>query len=264
MDYILGLFDGYVSWLDIIIRAAAAVLVGMIIGIERELSNHPAGMKTHALVCLGAAVTSMISAEMSVSLLGTDTLKAASVDMSRIASGVVSGIGFIGAGAIIKSKDGSVVTGITTAATVWISGCMGLAIGMGYFRMVTICMIATLFATITVRWLEDKFIKHRGIRFIEIVTENKETALPVFEDYFDRKQIIITAFDCISEKSSQGEDVSKKFCCRYDLRVPKSIPFNVVMRDLAKMEEVNEVYEVNQNNNGSNNTSSKKSHNSHN
>lgn len=258
MDYILGLFDGYVSWIDIIIRAVASVLVGMIIGIERELSNHPAGMKTHALVCLGSAVTSMISAEMSVSLIGVDTFQAASVDMSRIASGVVSGIGFIGAGAIIKSRDGSVVTGITTAATVWISGCMGLAVGMGYFRMVTICMVATLFATITVRWIEEKFIKRRGIRFIEIVTNDKETGLPVFEDYFDRKQIIITAFNCVAAKASDGE--SKKYCCRYDLRVPKSIPFNTVMRDLAKMGEVQEVYEANQNNSSQDN-SSKKSNN---
>lgn len=259
MDYILGLFDGYVSWIDIVVRVAAAVLIGMIIGIERELSNHPAGMKTHALVCLGAAITTMISAEMCYSLMGNAALDQSSkVDMSRIASGVVSGIGFIGAGAIIKSRDGSVVTGITTAATVWISGCMGLAVGMGYFRMVTICMVATLFATITVRWIEEKFIKRRGIRFIEIVTNDKETGLPVFEDYFDRKQIIITAFNCVAAKASDGE--SKKYCCRYDLRVPKSIPFNTVMRDLAKMGEVQEVYEANQNNNSQGN-SSKKSNN---
>lgn len=244
MDYIIGLFGGELSWIDVIIRVAVAVLIGMGIGVERELANHPAGMKTHALVCLGAAITTMISAEMCYSLMGNEALDASSkVDMSRIASGVVSGIGFIGAGAIIKAKDGSVVTGITTAATVWISGCMGLAIGMGYFRIIIISMLAILFATVTLKSLEAKFIKHRGTRYIEVITEDKNSALPLLEDYFDRKQIIITSFDCTTVNPNEDEDEAKKFCCRYFLRVPKGLPFNIAMRDIAKMEEVIEVYE---------------------
>lgn len=244
MDYIIGLFGGELSWLDVIIRVAVALFIGMGIGVERELANHPAGMKTHALVCLGAAITTMISAEMCYSLMGNEALDASSkVDMSRIASGVVSGIGFIGAGAIIKAKDGSVVTGITTAATVWISGCMGLAIGMGYFRIIIIAMLAILFATVTLKSLEARFIKHRGTRCIEIITENKNNSLPLFEDYFDRKQIVITSFDCTTANPNDDEADTKKFCCRYLIRIPKSIKFNIVMRDIAKMEEVIEVYE---------------------
>lgn len=244
MDFVLNLFSGELTWLDVFIRVAVSVLIGMSIGIERELSNHPAGMKTHALVCLGAAITTMISAEMCYSLMGNELLDQASkVDMSRIASGVVSGIGFIGAGAIIRSKDGSVVTGITTAATVWISGCMGLAIGMGYFRIITIAMLAILFTTITLKKLEDRFIKHRGIRFIEVITDNKTAVLPTLEDYFDRKQIVTTSFDCTTANENDDEDTAIRFCCRYFLRIPKSVPFNLVMRDIAKMEDVIEVYE---------------------
>ena len=177
--------------------------------------------------------------------MGNEALDASSkVDMSRIASGVVSGIGFIGAGAIIKSKDGSVVTGITTAATVWISGCMGLAIGMGYFRIITISMLAILFATITLKGLENRFIKHRGTRYIEVITNDKRNALPTLEDYFDRKQILITSFDC-TRTTDKDDEEKKEYCCRYFLRVPKAVPFNVVMRDIAKMDEVIEVYESN-------------------
>lgn len=246
MGYILGLFGGELSWIDVIVRVIIAVLIGMGIGVERELANHPAGMKTHALVCLGAAITTMISAEMAYSLMGNEALDAASkVDISRIASGVVSGIGFIGAGAIIKAKDGSVVTGITTAATVWISGCMGLAIGMGYFRIIIIAMLAILFTTITLKSLEAKFIKHRGMRYIEVITDDKTSALPIVEDYFDRKQIVITSFDCTTVDPNENDDEATRFCCRYFLRVPKGIPFNVVMRDIARMEEVREVYESN-------------------
>lgn len=244
MDYIANLFSGELGWLDIIIRVVVAVLIGISIGIERELANHPAGMKTHTLVCLGAAVTTMISAEMCYSLMGETALDASSkIDMSRIASGVVSGIGFIGAGAIIKSKDGSFVTGITTAATIWISGCMGLAVGMGYFRMVVIAMVAILFTTVTLKGLERRFIKHKATRFIEIIINDKKHALPALEDYFDRKQIVITSFDCIRATEDDEKNDKKEYCCHYFLRVPKGVPFNIVMRDIAKMDEVTEVYE---------------------
>ncbi len=248
MDYIFNLFSGELSWIDVVIRVAVSVLIGISIGIERELSNHPAGMKTHALVCLGAAITTMISAEMCYSLMGNEALDASSkVDMSRIASGVVSGIGFIGAGAIIKSKDGSVVTGITTAATVWISGCMGLAIGMGYFRIIVVAMLAILFTTGILKGIERRFIKHRGNRYIEVISNDRQNALPTLEDYFDRKQIVVTAFDCIlndNESESRKDDGVKEYKFRYYLRIPKGIPFNTVMRDVAKMPEITEVYEA--------------------
>ena len=149
MDIFGDLFNGSVSWSSIIVRVIVAAVVGILVGIERELSNHPAGMKTHSLVCLGAAITSIISQEISydISSMMVTADIGAKVDVSRIASGVVSGIGFIGAGAIIKSKDGSVVTGITTAATVWISGCMGLAIGMGYYRVTLVAFIMVMIST---------------------------------------------------------------------------------------------------------------------
>lgn len=248
MDYIVNLFSGELTWVDVVIRVAVAVIIGISIGIERELSNHPAGMKTHALVCLGAAITTMISAEMCYSLMGNEALDASSkVDMSRIASGVVSGIGFIGAGAIIKSKDGSVVTGITTAATVWISGCMGLAIGMGYFRIIVVAMLAILFTTGILKGLEQRFIKKRGTRYIEVISNDRQNALPTLEDYFDRKQIAVTAFDCIlndNETETVRNSEKKEYKFRYFLRIPKAIPFNTVMRDIAKMPEIAEVYEA--------------------
>ena len=83
------------------------------------------------------------------------------------------------------------------------------------------------------------------MRYIEVITDDKTSALPVIEDYFDRKQILITSFDCTTVDPNENNDEETRFCCRYFLRVPKGIPFNVVMRDLAKMEEIREVYESN-------------------
>ena len=233
MDIFGDLFNGAVSWGSIAVRVVVAAVVGIMVGIERELSNHPAGMKTHSLVCLGAAITSIISQEMGFDI--------SMVDISRIASGVVSGIGFIGAGAIIKSKDGSVVTGITTAATVWISGCMGLAIGMGYYRVTLIAFVMVMISTLFLKQFEERFIKNRGTRRLVIVLGNKSATLPLIEEYFDRKQIVVTSFDCIGS----DEEDKRYYFCKYFLRIPKSVPFMTVVRDLAKLEDVCDIYESN-------------------
>ena len=122
------------SWHAIILRMILSLISGMLIGLERKYTNHPAGMKTHAIVCIGSALASLITIEMGFTasnlLLTGDT----KVDMSRIAAGVLTGIGFVGAGAIIKSKDGIVVTGLTTAATLWVTACLGLAISIGFLK----------------------------------------------------------------------------------------------------------------------------------
>lgn len=243
MDIFGDLFNGAVSWGSIAVRVVVAAVVGIMVGIERELSNHPAGMKTHSLVCLGAAITSIISQEMGfdISMSSAAVAVGAKVDISRIASGVVSGIGFIGAGAIIKSKDGSVVTGITTAATVWISGCMGLAIGMGYYRVTLISFVMVLISTFFLKQFEERFIKNRGTRRLVIVLGNKSATLPLIEEYFDRKQIVVTSFDCIGS----DEEDKRYYFCKYFLRIPKSVPFMTVIRDLAKLEDVCDIYESN-------------------
>ncbi|MCI5538091.1 MAG: MgtC/SapB family protein [Oscillospiraceae bacterium] len=243
MDIFGDLFNGAIPWGSIAVRVVVAAVVGIMVGIERELSNHPAGMKTHSLVCLGAAITSIISQEMGfdISMSSTAVAVGAKVDISRIASGVVSGIGFIGAGAIIKSKDGSVVTGITTAATVWISGCMGLAIGMGYYRVTLIAFVMVMISTLFLKQFEERFIKNRGTRRLVIVLGNKSATLPLIEEYFDRKQIVVTSFDCIGS----DEEDKRYYFCKYFLRIPKSVPFMTVVKDLAKLEDVCDIYESN-------------------
>ena len=243
MDIFGDLFNGAIPWVSIAVRVVVAAVVGIMVGIERELSNHPAGMKTHSLVCLGAAITSIISQEMGfdISMSSAAVAVGAKVDISRIASGVVSGIGFIGAGAIIKSKDGSVVTGITTAATVWISGCMGLAIGMGYYRVTLIAFVMVMISTLFLKQFEERFIKNRGTRRLVIVLGNKSATLPLIEEYFDRKQIVVTSFDCIGS----DEEDKRYYFCKYFLRIPKSVPFMTVVKDLAKLEDVCDIYESN-------------------
>lgn len=110
---------------QVVLRAILAVLVGGIIGIERARHGRAAGMRTHMLVCLGAAMTAMTG-------LFVHEVLGITGDVFRIPAQVISGVGFLGAGVIVL-KQGDVITGLTTAAGVWATGAIGVAIGYGFY-----------------------------------------------------------------------------------------------------------------------------------
>ena len=125
--------------LQTILRPLAAVLIGTLIGSERARHGRAAGMRTHILVCLGACMTSMTSMFVS-DVLGNQG------DVFRISAQVISGIGFLGAGMIIL-KNNNVITGLTTAAGVWATGTIGVALGYGYYLgagVVTVLFLGTI------------------------------------------------------------------------------------------------------------------------
>jgi putative Mg2+ transporter-C (MgtC) family protein len=111
--------------LDLLIKLSLAVFLGGIIGFERELSGKPAGLRTNILICLGAALLMDVSTRIGL----VDGVRIG--DPARIAAQVVSGVGFIGAGTIMQG--GGVVTGLTSAATIWVVAAIGLAVGAGYY-----------------------------------------------------------------------------------------------------------------------------------
>ncbi len=124
---------------DQILRLLLAAAMGALIGLERDLKKKPAGIRTHMLVCLGACVYTLIS------------VSEFPLDSARIAAGIVAGIGFLGAGAIIGSQDG--VHGLTTAAGIWVTAAVGLALGTGSYVIAavsTLLMVVTLFINIKI------------------------------------------------------------------------------------------------------------------
>ena len=114
-----------VEFSDIVIRLFAATVAGMILGINRELKDKPAGVRTHAIVALGASVITLLA-----TLPPHDATSA-----SRALQGVITGIGFLGAGVILRDMTGNTVHGLTTAATIWLSACLGAACGLGYLSV---------------------------------------------------------------------------------------------------------------------------------
>lgn len=129
-------------------RLFLAVIIGWVIGSERERHGRAAGMRTHILVCIGAAMTSLVS------LYARETL--GDGDVLRISAQVVSGIGFLGAGMIIL-RDNNMIMGLTTAAGVWTTGIIGIAVGFGFYPA---ALIATLFS-LTTTILISKFEKRK-------------------------------------------------------------------------------------------------------
>ncbi|HLC79520.1 MAG TPA: MgtC/SapB family protein [archaeon] len=105
---------------EVLVRLLVAVVIGALIGFQRESESVPAGFRTHMLICLGSTLFTIVSIEF----IGAQ-------DPSRIAAGIVTGIGFLGAGAIFRADDK--VHGLTTAADLWVLSAIGIAIGLGFF-----------------------------------------------------------------------------------------------------------------------------------
>jgi putative Mg2+ transporter-C (MgtC) family protein len=134
---------------EIIIRLVMAVALGGFIGLERErlhvgYRTYSAGFRTHILVCLGSAVCMVVSLGMHEQFKG---------DAARIAAQVVSGIGFLGAGAILR--EGLLVRGLTTAASLWVVASVGLAVGAGYYLIATFGTLLVLFSLVILGTIED-------------------------------------------------------------------------------------------------------------
>jgi len=131
------------SWADVLARLALAGVLGAAIGFERELREREAGLRTHLLVCLGSALFTIVSAYGFQDFL-TSGGQVVRTDPTRIAAQIVTGIGFLGAGAIIRQ--GVSVRGLTTAATLWVAAAIGMATGAGYYSGAVIGAVLTLIA----------------------------------------------------------------------------------------------------------------------
>src|SRR3989442_3680496 len=117
-----------ISFPLILLRLVLALVLGALVGLERESTEHPAGMRTNALVSLGSALFTIISAYGFAGLLSTLHIQ---VDPTRIASYVVAGIGFLGGGSIVVGRNSDKVKGLTTAAAIWVVAAIGMACGVG-------------------------------------------------------------------------------------------------------------------------------------
>src|ERR1043166_4196362 len=161
--------------LVIIGRVAGALVIGAMIGFERTFHGRPAGFRTHSLVCIASAILMIVTVYQSrwMTVLEHDAIR---TDPTRMAQGIMTGIGFLGAGVIFK--EGLTVRGLTTAASIWITSAIGILVGIGFWFAAVVGAMATLTVLALFRYIEarlpSEFYAHHMLRFARdhVMTED--------------------------------------------------------------------------------------------
>ncbi len=158
----------HISHGELTLRIMSALVVGGLVGLEREYGQHSAGFRTHILVCLGSALIMLLSI-YGLSMFTSDpNLRA---DPARLAAQAVSGIGFLGAGTILRN--GSTVSGLTTAASLWVVAALGLAVGAGFYYGALLTTILVLVSLFALNKLEGMFsAKRKAVKLTVLMKES--------------------------------------------------------------------------------------------
>ena len=222
------------TWWDMCIRLVVAVTVGCIIGIERERKNRPAGMRTHVLVCVGAATIAILESMLihdTVSLNAMNERTGIAVSVGRISAQVVSCIGFLGAGTIFVSQ--KKIAGLTTAASLWNVACLGLASGMGYYKLALAgCCVVIVTLMFMQRMVHVNAIKNVEVKFIH----RKET-LAFINAYFEEANIKVLDVDFHVENNQDYN----LYTNLYTLHLPDRTTYTDIVNHLSEHANVQSV-----------------------
>lgn len=192
------LFDpSQLSVLEILLRLLCAMAVGMVIGTEREYSNRPAGMRTHILVALGACAV-MITSQL---IFFQYHAFGATPDPARLPAQVITGVGFLGAGTILR--EGTNVKGLTTAASLWAVACLGIAAGGGYYAVAAIGTVF-IFITLTIfELLQNRLVgAETGLRYYWVETSDICAGLEALNRHAGKQAALIR--DITTRRLSNG------------------------------------------------------------
>ena len=172
-------------------RLILAALLGAVIGVEREIKNRAAGFRTHIIVSVGACLIMLIGID-AIGDISSDRAR----DAARIAGQVVSGIGFLGAGTILQKKNA--VSGLTTAATLWLSAAIGLAVGIGYYEGAIIATVICIVTLISLKGISD-LINKRTTRSYIMVFDTSNFNQQSFYEFTQEEGVEVRKIDIIDE-----------------------------------------------------------------
>ena len=220
-----------VSLWSVIVRMLLAMVCGGIIGIEREFKRRPAGFRTHILICLGAAMTTLISQYLFLEMHYY-------TDMARLGAQVVAGVGFIGAGTIIVTRRQR-VKGLTTAAGLWTSAIIGLSLGAGFYEGGLIVTALVLLAELVFSRLEYHILNSSPE--INLYLEYVDKAcLDNVLNLFRKHNIKVQNMEITRSPGSN----SQNSCAIFSLRMNKQYSTPSLLRDISTMEGVVSVEEL--------------------
>ncbi|HCS93285.1 MAG TPA: MgtC/SapB family protein [Bavariicoccus seileri] len=224
------------SMTAIAIRLIVAAFVSSLIGFDREYKNRPAGIRTHILVCVGAAIITLIQEHLfydSLAMIESnpDLAPSVTVDQGRIIAQIVSGIGFLGAGTIIVSN--REINGLTTAASLWAVAALGIAIGQGYYD---IALMGTVIILIVLTLIK-RVVHIPVMRKIEIEYYEREATSEFIDAYFKDHDIKIQSVE-FSATYSKERNLYQGI---YTIEVPKDLSMVTLSEDIARNESVSKV-----------------------
>ena len=164
------------EYFEILFRLVAALAAGSLIGLERSHRGRPAGFRTHALVCLASSLLMLVTV-YETNWIPDETTARFIVDPTRMAQGIMTGIGFVGAGAIIK--EGFTVRGLTTAASIWVTAAIGILTGIGFYFAAVVGTLLALGTLSLFRWIEARLPTETYANFM--VRFARDAAMPESE-----------------------------------------------------------------------------------
>jgi putative Mg2+ transporter-C (MgtC) family protein len=208
------------GWPEVLGRVALAAALGGVLGLERELREREAGLRTHLLVSVGSALFTIVSAYGFHEFLasGASVVRA---DPTRIAAQIVTGIGFLGAGAIIRQ--GLAVRGLTTAATLWVCAAIGLAAGTGYYSAALMTTLVAVFLLWPMRIVARRLFDRPHTHRLEVRLAGDGGASVVLE-VLERLGVRITSFDLVEDEGPSRLDLL--------LDLPRGVMPEAVVRSL--------------------------------
>jgi len=184
---------------QIIFRVLLAIGFGALIGLEREHAHRPAGLRTHILVCVGACLV-MLTSEF---IYKEYRQFSPNIDVARLGAQVISGIGFLGAGTIIRN--GSSVKGLTTAASIWVVACIGLATGMGFYFGATIATVTIFLCLAYIKKISGFYDNKKVTLTITSESSAINTLIDSLEKKFSENSININRLSINSNKNNNAE-----------------------------------------------------------
>jgi putative Mg2+ transporter-C (MgtC) family protein len=214
---------------EIAAHLAAAWIAGSLIGAERSFHGRPAGFRTHALVCLASALLMLITAYQQdwFPVAVSDTVR---MDPQRMAQGIMTGIGFLGAGVIFK--EGLSVRGLTTAASIWITAAIGILYGVGFFYPAILGTLATLGTLALFRWIEERMpSQYYALHILRFARGKTQPEGKV------RKFIVDHGFS-VANMSYRLDDGGKTFEYRMSIRTVDQANIRRLVEDYRKREDI--------------------------
>jgi len=221
---------------EIFVRLIVAAFVSGCIGYEREFKNRPAGIRTHILVCVGATIIALIQQQIMVDVLtlnqqNPEYMGYVRSDPARLIAQVVSGVGFLGAGTIIFNNRN--ITGLTTAASLWASAGLGLAFGMGYYKIGLLAFVIILFVLI----LLQKIVVVPALRKMEIQYVHRVETKEFLTQYFEKEKVIIRDVD-FSVDFGDDYRIYKNI---YTIELPKGLAYPEMIEAISVYKNVQKV-----------------------